>query len=95
MDVYDVIKRPLISEKSSLVRSNYNQYCFVVDSRATKQQIKAAVEKLFGVKVTEVRAMNYHGKRKRMGRNVGKTSDWKKAIVSLAEGMKIDLFEGV
>ena len=95
MNEYDIIKRPLLTEKSSSAKELNNQYCFEVDTRAKKMDIKRAVEKLFSVKVTDVRTMQYGGKKKRVGKNIGVTKNWKKAIVTLKDGNSIELFEGV
>ena len=89
-----IIKRPLITEKSTRQKEKGNQIVFVVDPRANKIQIRQAVEKLFKVKVKAVRTLNLKGKRKRMGRFFGWQSDWKKAIVTLQEGERIEFFEG-
>ena len=94
-DPYSVLKRPLITEKSNLMKDEFNQIAFEVDRRANKIEIKEAVKKLFNVHVIKVRTFNMLGKRKRMGRSEGKKSDWKKAIVTLKEGERIDFFEGV
>ena len=75
------------------MRELHNQYFFEVDPAANKHEIQQAVEHFFGVKVTQVRTMNYRGKIKRMGRFSGKRADWKKAVVTLAEGDTIDLFD--
>jgi len=95
MDLYSVIKRPLITEKATLARDEANKYAFEVDRRANKIEIEKAVEKLFKVKVLTVRTMNVAGKKKRVGRIVGRKSDWKKAIVTLAPGQTIEVFEKV
>jgi large subunit ribosomal protein L23 len=95
MEIYDVIKRVLITEKSTIVKDEWNQYVFAVDRRANKIEIAGAVEKLFKVKVLEVRTMNMVGKKKRLGKTVGEKPSWKKAIVSLAEGNRIEIYEGV
>ncbi len=95
MDLYAVIKRPLITEKSTIVRDEGNQYVFEVDRRANKIEVRKAVETLFKVKVLEVRTMNMLGKKKRRGRTVGKKSDWKKAVVTVAPGQAIEVFENV
>jgi large subunit ribosomal protein L23 len=89
-----IIKRPLITEKSTRQKEKGNQIAFVVDPRANKIQVRQAVEKLFKVKVKAVRTLNLKGKRKRMGRFFGWQSDWKKAIVTLKEGERIEFFEG-
>jgi large subunit ribosomal protein L23 len=95
MELYSVIKRPLVTEKSTASREEGNKYIFEVDTRANKIEIGNAVEKLFKVKVVEVRTLNVAGKKKRVGRIQGKKSDWKKAIVTLAPGLSIELFENV
>jgi large subunit ribosomal protein L23 len=89
-----IIKRPLITEKSTRQKEKGNQIAFVVDPRANKIQVRQAVEKLFKVKVKSVHTLNLKGKRKRMGRFFGWRSDWKKAIVTLKEGERIEFFEG-
>jgi large subunit ribosomal protein L23 len=93
-DVYSIIRRPLITEKTTRQKESHNQYAFEVDRRANKIEIKKAVEQLFRVKVNRVNVTRVHGKVKRLGKNVGKRSDWKKALVSLEEGQRIDFFEG-
>lgn len=95
MDLYSVIIQPVVTEKSTTVKEEGNKYIFKVDPRATKVDIRNAVEKMFKVKVSEVRTINVGGKRKRMGRIFGRRQDWKKAIVTLAPGASIDIFEGV
>lgn len=95
MDMYFVIKKPIITEKSTIARDEGNKYLFEVDHRANKIEIAKAVEKLFKVKVLTVRTMNMIGKKRRMGRAVGKKSDWKKAVVTLAPGNSIEIHEGV
>jgi large subunit ribosomal protein L23 len=94
-EAHQIIKRPLITEKSTRQKDEGNQIAFVVDPKAGKIQIRQAVEKLFKVKVLSVRTMNVTGKKKRLGRFVGRKSDWKKAIVKLREGDRIEFFEGV
>ena len=94
MKSHDVIKRPLLTEKSTGLKE-LNQYCFEVSPRATKIDVKIAVETLFKVKVDDVRTMQYAGKKKRVGRTVGRKNSWKKAVVTLKEGSRIELFEGV
>jgi large subunit ribosomal protein L23 len=94
-EAHQIIKRPLITEKSNRQKEEGNQIGFVVDPKATKIEIRQAVEKLFKVKVRRVHTMNLVGKRKRMGRFLGWKSDWKKAIVTLKEGDRIEFFEGV
>jgi large subunit ribosomal protein L23 len=95
MDMYSVIKKPLITEKSTIARDDANKYVFEVDRRANKIEIEKAVEKLFKVKVMNVRTMNMEGKKKRMGKVMGRKSDWKKAVVTLAPGQSIEVFEKV
>jgi large subunit ribosomal protein L23 len=95
MDIYSVIKKPLVTEKSTVARDEGNKYIFEVDRRATKVDIRNAVEKIFKVKVITVRTMNFLGKKKRVGKTIGSRSDWKKAVVTLASGNTIEVFEGV
>ena len=94
MNEYDIILRPIITEKSTLLKEVGNQYIFEVQRSANKIEIKKAVEKLFKVKVLEVHVSNMEGKKKRLGRFTGKRSDWKKAIVKLGPKDKITIFEG-
>lgn len=94
-DPHHVVFRPLITEKSTLGKESNNQVAFEVDPRANKIEIRHAVEQAFGVRVLKVRTVNNLGKKKRMGRIVGKRSDWKKAIVTMAPGDHIEFFEGV
>jgi large subunit ribosomal protein L23 len=94
-NVNDVIVRPLVTEKSHDQLDRLGAYTFVVNKDANKIEIAKAVEKQFGVKVRDVRTMRYAGKQKRMGRFVGRKASWKKAMVTLAEGDSIELFEGV
>jgi large subunit ribosomal protein L23 len=93
-NLYEVIRRPLISEKTSTLKETRGAVCFEVHRDATKPEIKSAVEKLFSVKVADVRVANVHGKVKRQGRFVGRRPDWKKAYVVLRKGEKmIEFFE--
>jgi large subunit ribosomal protein L23 len=95
MRIQDVIRRPLITEKSSVQREEGNVLALEVDSRANKIEIRHAVEAQFKVKVADVRVANFRGKVRRQGRYTGKRPDWKKAYVRLAAGEKtIDFFEG-
>lgn len=94
MNTYDVIKGPLITEKYDQAREKFQQYSFLVDMKATKHDVRRAVESNFKVGVTEVRTLIIRGKTKRVGKSVGKRSNFKKAVVTLKEGDKIDLFEG-
>ena len=95
MDIYRIIKEPHIAEKANLVKEKYNQITLKVDKRANKIEIKSAVEKIFKKKVLDVNTINVEGKKRRMGRNIGKKIDWKKAIVTLAPGETIEFFEGM
>ena len=95
MRIQDVIRRPLITEKSGVIRETLNVMVFEVDGSANKIEIRRAVETQFKVKVAEVRVANMHGKLRRQGRFAGRRSDWKKAFVRLAPGEKaVDFFEG-
>ncbi len=89
--MYQIIKRPHISEKSALLGDAANQAVFQVATDANKSEIKQAVEQLFNVKVADVRTVNMKGKSKRMGMRQGRRSNWKKAYVSLEQGHEIDL----
>lgn len=91
MDAYHIIKRPLRTEKSVADGEGTNSYHFEVDLKANKIQIKQAVEKFFNVKVDDVRTLIRKGKQRRVRLKVGRTKDWKKAIVTLKEGNSIDL----
>ena len=92
--IYQVIRRPLITEKSTLLKEQQRTLVFEVHRDATKPEIKKAVEVLFDTKVAEVRVLNVHGKVKRQGRYAGRRPDWKKAFVVLAEGAKdVEFFE--
>lgn len=95
MEAQQIIRKPLLTEKGTVLRETLNLYSFDVDVRANKHQVKLAVEQLFKVKVLNVRTLNIRGKVKRVGRSVGKRSNWKKAYVTLNEGAKIEFFEGV
>jgi large subunit ribosomal protein L23 len=96
MRIQEIIRRPLITEKSTELRDDKNVIAFEVDRRANKIDVKRAVEAQFKVKVAEVRIANVHGKMRRQGRFVGQRPDWKKAYVRLREGEKpIEFFEGM
>ena len=96
MNNHQVIRRPLVTEKTTMLREAGNVICFEVDCDANKIEVKRAIEELFKVKVADVRLFNVRGKMKRMGRYVGKRRDWRKAYVRLKEGEKApDFFEGV
>jgi large subunit ribosomal protein L23 len=92
MNDYQIIIRPLITEKNTTLME-IGKYCFEVARAATKPQIKRAVENIFNVSVRNVHTMNVRGKKRRRGREYGYTPGWKKAIVTLAQGDHIDLFE--
>ncbi len=94
MHSYEVLRRPLITEKNTMLVEQ-NKYAFEVARNANKPQIKEAVEKAFKVKVSSVNVMRVPGKMRRAGRGRGLTSPWKKAVVTLEPGNKIELFEGV
>ncbi len=89
-----IIRRPLITEKSTRQKEDARQYAFEVLRDANKIEIQSAVERLFKVKVLQVRTSNVLGKVKRLGKRYGSRPDWKKAIVTLREGDRIDFFEG-
>ena len=93
--LYDVIASPLITEKGTLVNEMGNQIVLRVRPEANKNEIRLAVEKLFKVRVERVRTINYLGKKRRVGRTMGRRPAWKKAYVTLAEGDRIDFFEAV
>lgn len=93
-NVYDVIVRPVLTEKSTELLDRQNAYTFVVANNANKIEIAYAIEKQFGVKVESVRTMRYAGKERRMGRHAGRRPSWKKAIVTLQAGDAIEIFEG-
>ena len=89
-DIYQVIKRPLVTEKNTGQKEAFNQFSFEVDRRANRSEVKEAVEKLFKVKVLRVNLMQMEGKKKKVGRFLGQKSDWKKALVRLAPGEMIE-----
>jgi len=93
-EAHQIIRRPLVTEKSTQQKEASNQYAFEVHPKANKIEIQSAVERLFKVKVSQVRTSTVMGKVKRLGRRYGKRPDWKKAIVTLKEGDRIDFFEG-
>lgn len=95
MDARDIIKRPVITEKSTELMTSENKYTFLVDLRANKTQIKSAIEEIFNVKVEKVNTVRVRGKIRRMGRYEGRRPDYKKAIVTLADGHSIEVFEGL
>jgi large subunit ribosomal protein L23 len=95
MELYKIIKKALITEKSTIAKDEANKYFFEVDRRANKIEIGNAVEKLFKVKVLNVAVMNVQGKKKRLGKILGEKPAWKKAVVTLVPGSRIEVFEGV
>ncbi len=96
MHLYEVLKRPLTTEKSTRLKDDYRQYAFEVDLRANKNQVKSAVELAFpNVQVVDVNVMRMPRKRRHYGRRVLYTAVWKKAIVTIPANQRIDLFEGV
>lgn len=95
MNYIDILKRPVLTEKSNIQKETANQVSFEVDTRANRIQIQQAVEIAFKVKVESVQTMHVRGKIKRRGRIVGKQRNWKKAIVKLAPNQRIEIFEGI
>ena len=94
-NLYDVIVRPIVTEKSTDLLDRNGKYSFVGARDANKVEIARAVEKLFNVHVREVRTMQYRGKERRVGRTIGRRASWKKAVVTLREGDTIEIFQGV
>jgi large subunit ribosomal protein L23 len=94
-DLREIIRRPLVTEKSTMANEEANKVTFAVRRDANKIEIRRAVEEVFGVKVLAVRTIKIRGKTKRIGMRQGRKPDWKKAIVTLGEGDRIDLFENV
>ena len=92
MDNYSIIIRPLVTEQGMHFANTKNAYSFEVNKKANKVQIRGAIEKLYNVKVTDVRTANVKGKPRRRGRTMGVTKSWKKAVVVLGEDYHIDLF---
>jgi large subunit ribosomal protein L23 len=92
---YEILKRPLVTEKSTVEKDERNKLCFEVDRRANKIQIKAAVEKIFKVNVLDVATIQMKGKRKRVGRYYTQLPNWKKAVVTIKAGQRVEFFEGV
>ena len=95
MDIRNIIKKPIVTEKAAVMKEKNNKYTFMVDKDANKFQIKQAIETLFKVKVESVHTANYLGKAKRMGVHSGYKSDWKKAIVKLGKGQEIQMVDEV
>ncbi len=94
-DARDIIIKPVVSEKSMQLIQDTNTYSFQVARDANKVEIKNAIKEIFNVEVENVNTMNVRGKKRRLGRNEGKRADWKKAMVKLAEGEEIEIFEGI
>jgi large subunit ribosomal protein L23 len=92
---YDIIRRPVVTEKTNIQKEEANQVTFEVDRKANRIEVRRAIERIFNVRVTNVRTMQVRGKFKRRGRVLGKRRDWKKAIVTLRPGERIEFFEGV
>jgi large subunit ribosomal protein L23 len=95
VNLHEIVRRPLVTEKSNIGREEGNLVTFAVDPRANKHEIKRAVEELFDVRVLDVRPMRMPRKTRRVGKFTGRKPEWKKAIVQLAEGQTIEFFEGV
>jgi len=95
VNIHEVVRKPLITEKSNIGREETNIVTFAVDPRANKHEIKRAIEKLFEVNVLAVRTMRMPRKTRRVGKFSGRKPEWKKAIVQLVEGQTIEFFEGV
>ena len=94
MIAHDIIRRPLITEKTTIQKDEANQFSFEVAPKANRIEIKRAVEEVFNVRVATVKTMQVTGKKKRRGRIVGRRRNWKKAIVKLMPGERIEFFEG-
>lgn len=95
MNPHEIVRRPIVTEKSTTQKEAGNQFTFEVDRRANRVEIRQAIEAVFNVRVLGVRTIQMKGKTKRVGRTLGKRRNWKKAIVSLAKGQSIEFFEGV
>ncbi|MGC8657887.1 MAG: 50S ribosomal protein L23 [Desulfomonilaceae bacterium] len=92
---FKIIRRPIITEKGSSLKESNNQIVFEVDRQANKPEIRKAIEKIFKVSVVGLQTQNRKGKPKRIGRSIGRRKNWKKAIVTLKEGDRVEFFEGV
>ena len=92
-DARQIVMRPLVTEKATTLKDDHNQVSFQVAIDANKIEVRRAIETIFNVKVTGVRTQVVFGKMKRMGRHIGRRASWKKAVVTLGPGSKIDLFE--
>ncbi len=95
MDYYQIVKKPLVTEKGTKKKEESNQIFFEVHRNANKIAVRKAIEDIFKVKVQDIRTMNMRGKMRRVGRQAGRRPDWKKAIVRLAPGENIEFFESV
>lgn len=95
MTPHEILRKPVITEKSTIQKEANNQFTFEVDRRANKVEIRRAVEQVFNARVVNVRTIRMNGKIKRFGRTLGKRRNWKKAIVTLAQGEHVEFFEGV
>ena len=94
MIAHDIIRRPIITEKTTIQKETYNQFSFEVAPKANRVEIKRAIEDVFSVRVSAVRTLHIRGKLKRRGRILGRRRSWKKAIVTLMPGERIEFFEG-
>jgi large subunit ribosomal protein L23 len=94
-EVYQIVRRPLLTEKGTIQRDEDNVYLFEVDRRATKEEVRSAIEKIFEVHVVDVNTLIVRGKNRRVKTHTGKMRNYKKAYVRLREGDKIDFYEGV
>ena len=92
-NMYDIIKKPCLTEKGMTLQEVHNQIVLKVNTQSNKIEIKEAMEKLFNVKVEKVRTANMTGKSKRVGKHIGQTANWKKAVVTLVKGEKLDFLE--
>lgn len=95
MELHRIIKKLLVTEKTTTLKNDENQYVFQVNRDANKIEVGKAVASLFKVKVLDVRVMNVQGKKKRVGKVIGEKSAWKKAVVSVAKENRIEIIEGV
>ena len=94
-DPREIIIRPVVTERSTLLADDNDAFTFIVAEDANKPEIRSAVERLFDVKVSSVNTMRYRGKVRRLGQNIGRRASFKKAIVTLVEGERIDVYEGI
>ena len=94
MNRFEILKRPLDTEKLDRMRDRENKFAFEIDMKANKTEVKQAIEQIFKVKVLDIKTSIVRGKRRRIGRSEGMTPNWKKAIVTLKEGDAISIFEG-